>query len=461
MIALVEAPPSISRFKKQIQQAFRQYHAQTSMNGVERVVMEIPSLDIFSWLAVQTATPKIYWKGRDDTLQIAAVGNAMAFQSKRHDARMLIRAERMLNEASIFLRNNTETRIFGGIRFDSLQEANTEWQDFGTYYFALPRFELHQEEDKTTLICNLVFPQDAENLDVILHETDELQFPSANLEDTFSPIYEHRYEPKQREWHQKISWLLTQFAKGDLHKVVLARKTLLHFAKTFNPAYLFKLLVEAKPDCFHFYFQPTEQSAFLAATPERLYQRNGNQIYSEAVAGTRPCGEDDTAMANELLTSEKDRREHEYVRQIIEEVLSPLCETLDATDETKIMKLKRRMHLWAKIEGTLKNAVTDIDLIRALHPTPAVGGHPTSDAISTIAALEPFDRGWYAGPIGWIGANAAEFAVGIRSGLVYQDSLSLYSGAGIVEGSTPEGEWAEIEQKISDFLAILGLESLE
>ena len=96
-------------------------------------------------------------------------------------------------------------------------------------------------------------------------------------------------------------------------------------------------------------------------------------------------------------------------------------------------------------------------MLRALHPTPAVGGYPKEGALEEIRSAEPFDRGWYAGPVGWIGADA-EFAVGIRSGLVRGNRLALFSGAGIVEGSVPEAEWAEIEQKISDFTGMFGFD---
>nr|MBA3585100.1 chorismate-binding protein [Gemmatimonadota bacterium] len=84
--------------------------------------------------------------------------------------------------------------------------------------------------------------------------------------------------------------------------------------------------------------------------------------------------------------------------------------------------------------------------------------HPRSEALEEIRALEPFDRGWYAGPVGWIGADASEFAVGIRSGLVRGQKLALFSGAGLVAGSVPDEEWAETEQKIADFTGMFGLE---
>jgi menaquinone-specific isochorismate synthase len=94
--------------------------------------------------------------------------------------------------------------------------------------------------------------------------------------------------------------------------------------------------------------------------------------------------------------------------------------------------------------------------LEKLHPTPAVGGFPTDRALRDIARLEPFDRGWYAGPLGWIAKDASQFVVGIRSGLTEGKRLHLFSGAGIVEGSVPEKEWEEIENKISDFVTLFG-----
>jgi len=131
---------------------------------------------------------------------------------------------------------------------------------------------------------------------------------------------------------------------------------------------------------------------------------------------------------------------------------------LEIEERLSEMKLARGRHLVSRARGTLREGVTDWDVLEALHPTPAVGGHPKEEALAEIRTSEPFDRGWYAGPVGWISADAAEFAVGIRSGLVSGRTLRLFSGAGIVAGSVPEEEWAEIEQKIGDFTRIFGAE---
>ena len=201
--------------------------------------------------------------------------------------------------------------------------------------------------------------------------------------------------------------------------------------------------------------------AFLGASPERLFNREGNVIVSEAVAGTRPRGlssEDDEGLREDLLHSAKDLSEHTYVRNGIGEALAPLCEELEIDGDIAEMKLARGRHLRSRVRGILKDGVTDAGLLEALHPTPAVGGYPRDGALAEIRDLEPFDRGLYAGPVGWIGAEASDFAVGIRSGLVRGRTLDLYSGAGIVDGSVPDEEWAEIENKISDFTGMFGLE---
>src|SRR5919107_782875 len=267
--------------------------------------------------------------------------------------------------------------------------------------------------------------------------------------------------PDFRGWERNIGRALRTFSEGSLGKVVLARRAEIGFDGDLDATLLLEGLKEATPNCFHFYTEPEAGVAFLGASPERLFSREGNMVVSEAVAGTRPRGlssEDDDGLREDLLHSAKDRSEHTYVRTGIEEALAPLCEELNLDGEVVEMKLARGRHLKSMVRGTLKDGVTDAGLLEALHPTPAVGGHPRDGALAEIRDLEPFDRGLYAGPVGWIGAWSSEFAVGIRSGLVRGRTLDLYSGAGIVAGSVPDEEWAEIENKISDFTGMFGLE---
>ncbi|HEX8386295.1 MAG TPA: isochorismate synthase, partial [Rubricoccaceae bacterium] len=220
----------------------------------------------------------------------------------------------------------------------------------------------------------------------------------------------------------------------------------------------------ATPRCFHVLVAPDGGSAFVAATPERLFRLDGRRLQTEAVAGTRPRAAhdaDDDRLLGELMASEKDGREHAFVRDAIVERLGPLADRVRVDGAPTAMTLALGRHLRTGIEADLAPTTSALDVLRALHPTPAVGGTPREAAREAIGHLEPFDRGLYAGAVGWIGRDAeggeaAEFAVGIRSALVRGRAVSLYSGAGIVAGSDPAAEWAEIEHKIGDFVRVLG-----
>lgn len=311
------------------------------------------------------------------------------------------------------------------------------------------------------LSCNLVLPRDVGRREEILEEIENLDFPDEGENGGLPVPLSRTDRPGFPGWREIVEEALSTFDRGDLGKVVLARRTELEFSGDVDAALLAERLEAATPGCFHFYVEPEKGTVFLGASPERLFRREGRAIESEAVAGTRPRGAseaDDAELRDELLASEKDLSEHAYVRTSIDEALGVLCEELEVGQDISEMKLARGWHLRSRVRGTLREGVTDADVLCALHPTPAVGGYPKSGAVEKIRDLEPFDRGWYAGPVGWIGPEGAEFAVGIRSGLMRGRSLALYSGAGIVSGSAPQDEWAEIEGKIGDFTRIFGLE---
>jgi menaquinone-specific isochorismate synthase len=326
----------------------------------------------------------------------------------------------------------------------------------------LPRLELVAGEVGTELACTLLPLRDADRVEEIVAEILESPLPSGKPDGDLPLALSRQDTPDRAGWEVNISHALSAFRRGELDKVVLARRAEFEFAGELDPELLLANLEATTPGCFHFGFRPRVDAAvFVGASPERLYRREGRKVASEAVAGTLPrgdSGEDDESLAARLLGSDKDRREHGYVREGIRESLRGLCEELEVEEEVSEMKLASRRHLVSGVRGTLREGVTDADILSAMSPTPAVGGYPDEAARSFLREAEPFDRGFYAGPVGWIGADAAEFAVGIRSGLVDGNRLALYSGAGIVEGSTANGEWREIEQKLSDFASVLGLD---
>ena len=171
------------------------------------------------------------------------------------------------------------------------------------------------------------------------------------------------------------------------------------------------------------------------------------------MAGTRKRGktpEEDASLANELLENIKERREFEFVKKSIHEALNPLCKKLfSEKEDMRCSKPPNVQHLYHPFEAILHPDVDDEAILQALHPTAAMGGLPKKQALEHIFCHEPFERGWYASPIGMISQERAEFAVGIRSALALENTLHLFGAAGIVEGSIAQKEWEEIEQKTS------------
>jgi menaquinone-specific isochorismate synthase len=426
---------------------------------VERIVrlaVPVGRIDPFRWLSEQRTFPKVYWSGREDRAGVAAVGTAdLREAGVSEGAGSLSKLLAALPDLG-----GWGARYYGGARFDPLGEPDEEWAAFGAYRFVLPRFELHAGDTETTLVCNLVLPRDTD-APKILREIEDLPLPEGASGALLSRPVLREDSPDLRGWRENVVRALWAFTEGRLGKAVLARRAEFRFDEDLEPALLLESLKAATPGCFHFYAEPEDGTTFLGASPERLFRRDGRSVESEAVAGTRPRGvssADDEVLRDDLLHSAKDLSEHSYVSKGIREALAPLCEDLEIEDHVSDMKLARGRHLRSKVRGTLLDGVTDAGLLDAMHPTPAVGGYPRTEALEEIRALEPFDRGWYAGPVGWIGAEASEFAVGIRSGLVRGQTLALFSGAGIVAGSVPDEEWAEIEQKIGDFTGMFGLE---
>lgn len=431
----------------------------TEGERVVRLSARVEESSPLLWMRGQKVGPKTYWSGREDGLEVAAVGAADVQVGEASEG-----AETLKKKLSPLLRG-LDARYYGGLRFDPDCRVDEEWESFGSYRFVLPRFELISEGSgsarSSSLVCNLVLPRDAENEEEILGEIEDLAFSEKEEKFTLPRLVRRTDGPDFEGWKSNIERSLSAFESGVVSKVVLARRVGLVFEEELDAALLFESLRQATPGCFHFYVEPEEGGAFIGASPERLYRREGRAIKSEAVAGTRPRGDseaDDEDLREDLLDSDKDRAEHGYVRVSIGENLRPLCEAAQVEEGVSEMKLASRRHLVSRVRGSLREDVSDADVLEALHPTPAVGGYPREEAVGGIRSMEPFDRGWYAGPVGWISSGGAEFAVGIRSGLVRGKELALFSGAGIVAGSTPEGEWAEIEQKISDFLEVLGLD---
>jgi len=430
---------------------------------IERVCVPVPErVRPIDWIRAQAQSETIYWSGREKTRTVAAVGAADVLSSTSapvdYDALGKALDDRL---APV----DPSVRYYGGLRFDAGQppaadRPDRRWAPFGTYRFVLPRFELIETGGTLRLVCTLVWPRDADRLDRIEEAIHEMALPVPEELSSLPRPYHRQDVPDHAGWTRMVQWALDAIEGDTLDKVVLARRVALALNESMDPLLVLNHLEAATPGCYHFALRPADGSAFVGASPERLFRREDRTVVSEAVAGTRPRGEtdaEDDALRDELLQSPKERREHAFVEDAIRSDLEQVCVSVQRPNGRGELALARGRHLHSRLTGTLRPDTATTDLLKVLHPTPAVGGVPTDNAVAAIRAQEPFDRGWYAGPVGWIGRDAAEFAVGLRAGLVEENQLALFSGAGIVEGSTPDREWDEIEQKIGDFAAIMGV----
>jgi len=485
MASLTPCPPLEESVDRPLQALAGRVRSELAEASEERRLVRVcvplsDPVDPIQWLRAQTTADTVYWSPRTSTASqeslkpeadqseaaegpaVAGIGQADLLVSRRQP----IDYQRLGRRLSTRLDGAAPgVRYFGGLRFDAPQSHSADvatgpWQAFGTYRFVLPRVELIDWPDRQVLACNLVLPRDADRRDDLPAAIASLPAARPDEEGALPAPSRRTDRPDRVGWTRMVRWALDAIEKGRLDKVVFARQVALGLDRCVDPLRVLQHLKAATPGCFHFALGPPDGPTFVGASPERLFRREGGDVVSEAVAGTRARGdtpETDAALREELLTSEKERREHAFVQRALEDALRSLCISVDGADRPSDLALARGRHLHAAIRGTLRPETSTVDLLEALHPTPAVGGVPTDGALSAIREQEPFDRGWYAGPVGWVGPDAADFAVGIRSGLLRPDRLALFSGAGIVDGSQPDREWAEIEQKIADFAAVLGL----
>lgn len=403
----------------------------------------MPGVDVLGWLDSQSFETKFAWGDRSSNNMVAGVGTAADVVVGPGES-----PETAIERCRELMGDCEQMRFYGGLSFD----GQAAWQGFGAGRFVAPRFLLKDG----VLSITVMNREDviAANLDLqrLRWESSESNWPAV-----LPAPSELRFAPTKDAWQSMVDEALTLIRSEVLEKIVLARKTTLQFAESINPLQVASCLAEKTYDCYVFCFQYEEGQAFVGATPERLFHRNGSTLLSEVVAGTRPRGGssgEDQRLAYDLLSSDKDQLEHDIVRKSIRQKLHKFVEHLSVDSHASVLRLAHKQHLCSAVQGELRADIEEGSLLERLHPTPAVGGYPTDNALPEIARLEPFNRGWYAAPIGWIGKSDAEFVVGIRSGIVEQDRVSLYSGAGIVKGSDPNQEWDEVENKIQDFVSI-------
>lgn len=257
------------------------------------------------------------------------------------------------------------------------------------------------------------------------------------------------------DWCDAVDQVAARIANGEARKVVLARGIDVKTDRPVDPSALLSQLRRTFPASYLFSFD-----GFVGATPEMLVQREGEIVRAHPMAGTAPRSGDaetDARLAAALLASTNTRDEHRHTIDMVHETLLPWCSYLDEEDEPSIVAVANVQHLSTRLEGRLSAPPASvIELVDALHPTPAVGGSPRGQALQIINEVEQLDRGRYAGPVGWVDNRGnGTWAVGIRSAQINGDTTRIYAGVGVVIDSIGEIELAETRAKLQAMLGAL------
>jgi isochorismate synthase len=275
-----------------------------------------------------------------------------------------------------------------------------------------------------------------------------------------------RSTPDKHRFKQAVQQAIANFHLSDIRKVVLSRILEITTPTKLSGAEIFSRLVMQNSRGFHFRMPVAEGGELVGSSPELLVRKHAGKIYSNPLAGSAKRHVNsvlDMGLGKQLLCSEKDLYEHRLVVEEIRVVLTSICSQLDIPAGPSLMNTAAMWHLSTSLNGVLSDpSMSALQVACLLHPTPAVCGHPTKMARKLINLIEPFDRGYFSGMVGWCDAQGnGEWAVTIRCGLVRENSIRLFAGAGIVAESQPESEWLETQAKLQTMLNALGLDLAE
>ena len=397
-----------------------------------RLDADVDLVDVVGAEGVLWARARSGLAGRGEALRVTVPpGDPAAAATAVHDALATIDVD---DEVRV---PGTGAVAFGALPFDPACPGE----------LVVPHVIVGRADDGTRWITHLLTPDAAIPPPELADRPDRAEPGRAPTRFTVT-------SPRSTEdWQASLVAVRDELRRGTARKVVLARELIVEADAPIRRADVLGQLRVAYPSCMLF-----AVDGFVGATPELLVARSGDQVRSHPMAGTAPRSSDpstDARLAANLLASDKDRIEHRYTIDMVHDTLLPWCSYLDEEAEPSVVAMANVQHLATLVEGRLSSPPASvIELMRALHPTPAVNGTPRQVALDLIAAHEGIDRGRYAGPVGWVdAAGNGEWAVGIRSAELAGNRARVFAGVGVVADSDPDAELAETRAK---FQALLG-----
>ncbi|WP_019414907.1 isochorismate synthase MenF [Paenisporosarcina sp. TG20] len=408
---------------------------------------------------------RFYWQNREKTFTLVGLGHAHVITSSLEHKRFedVDKQWKELCYKIVNEEHELQPILFGGFSFDPINKLSSEWDMFPSAYFAVPSFQLVIRDDRVFISIHLITNEkDSQNrFDQMRTERDTL-IHTAQVKElkTYAKPHISTMEERFKELYMDaVSHVTKLIHTGEAQKVVIARSLALTFTeKVSSPSAIYHVSKE-QPESFVFGLELAD-NLFFGATPERLVKVENKRALSTCLAGSVKRGQtaiEDQQLGYDLLHDAKNREEHQYVVDMITDVFTRYCDDVKVPKYPKLMKIRDIQHLYTPVEGQLQKEQGLLNLVKDLHPTPALGGEPRGDAMAIIRMVEQMNRGYYASPVGWIDAvGNGEFAVAIRSALLNKQNAYLYAGGGIVAESDPISEYAETLVKFRPMLRTLG-----
>ena len=356
-------------------------------------------------------------------------------------------------------------RFFGGFSFRPDHRADGVWTDFPEGLFHLPTAELEGDAsgDAWLRVRALVDPdREPDVFGRLRRDAESLRAELATLSDFTRPdtrVRGRATATDRTSWEDAVAASLDAIRGGTISKAVLARTLDVELEQRVDPVDVVEQLWDVNRGSHVFLFEPVPGSAIVGAAPETVATLRDGVFHATAVAGSIRRGaspREQAELAARLLASDKDRAEQRIALDDMVARLETVAHQIRTDPQPHVLTLARIQHLETEIRASVPAGVGVLGLLRLLHPTPAVCGLPRDAAMAFLAEEEPFERGWYAGPVGWFDPEGnGVFAPALRTGVTTGSGWRLFAGAGIVEGSVPALEWEETAIKFQPMLEAL------
>lgn len=448
----------------------QQKSIQKNQPQIASITIEIDAVDPLAALhaILELDQPHFYLEKSFDQEAIAAVGCAMKLETEGRQR--FLKAQNFIQQGLNNLISavplalaTAPPKFFCSFTFFD-QPSNAESAFSGATVF-LPQWQIVRQGDRSFVVANLSIDKKSDIEAVMATAWQKFkkicsaQYGIFNLTSDLRLPFQDWNIVDTNNFKAAVISALDFIQANHLNKLVLAHAVDIFSQLPIQWIHALHNLRKLHPDCYIFSTSNGKAKTFIGASPERLLSIKNYHLGTDALAGSAPRGQtvtEDAHLANRLLSSEKERREHQVVVDFITQRLLRLGLQPQMADLPRLFQLSNIQHLHTPIQTAIPAHLHPLEIVAELHPTPAVAGMPRDLACQKIRQYEAFERSLYAAPLGWVDSqDNAEFIVGIRSALIEGCHARLYAGAGIVAGSDPEKELAEIQLKLQALMQAL------